>query len=204
VGTSVSASERDWSSYQLTSNDPDNLMLAVMMPTELANWTRSLLLRTVDTDVISISSLRGPPKHEKEFMRGMQASVEALKDFFERWIMIGHFVTEFDCLEPVIYAHRPAGEDILDFLRPALFASNHACSAFLGNFGFIYERTIMELANTTVEDLVTLYPDPDPEDAEEYLRRLLLDGAPINMEKAAEQTKWLPGFGELPPIPEDD
>jgi hypothetical protein len=199
VGTSVSASERVWSSYTLTENDADNLMLAVMLPSELAHWTRAVLEGHLDTDGISTSDARGRPKKDGEFLRAMQSSVTELNEFFERWILMGHFVTEFDCLEPVLYAHRPKGEDLVDFLRPAIFAVNHACMAWLGRFGFSADESLMQLVHEHVEDLVDLYPDPEPEDAAEYLRRLLLNDVQFDPEEALRQTKWMPGLGDWPP-----
>lgn len=201
VGTSVSASRHEWSSFQLTTNDADNLMLAVMVPSAMCHWVRPALLGHVDTGTISAANSRGNPKNDDEMCRAVRSAAAEIHEFFERWILIGHFVTEFDCLEPMVYAHRLAGEDLVDFLRPAIFAMDYACSTFLERFGFKRTKTIMELAHEHVEDIVNLYPDPKPEDAAEYLRRLLLDQTPLDPEELISKTKWLPGLGDIPTPP---
>jgi hypothetical protein len=203
IGTSVSGSDQDWSGFQLTTNENDNLMLATMMPSEMSHWTRASLQGQLETDMVTISSLRGQPKESVAFMRALHSSVAGIKEFFERYILIGHFVTEFDCLEPVVYAHRPEGESLIDFLRQILFAVNYSCSGFLRRYGFTQDRTIMQLAHDHVEDLVDLFPDPASEDAAEYLRRMLLDGVPFELRTAIPHLKWTPGFGDLPPLPQE-
>lgn len=201
VGTSVSASEREWSSFQLTSSDSDNLMLSVMLPSEIARWTRALLTGELELNSICTSMARGGPKgvdDNDEFYRGIQSAITEINEFFERWILVGHFVTEFDCIEPMVYAHRPTGEDLVDFLRPAIFAMNYACATYLKQYGFTQNRSIMEVTHEHVEDLIDLYPDPEPEDAAEYLRRLLLQTEKFDPEEAVDLVKWMPGLGETP------
>jgi hypothetical protein len=202
VGTSVSSYDDVWSSYQLTDSDADCLMLAATLPSSMAQWTRALLLGHLSTDTITTTSTRGEPKAPVELARALRASVTELNEFFERWLLVGHFVTEFDCTEPIVYAHRPMAEDLVDYVRPALFAVNHACNTFLEKFGLKSTISIMELAQRQV-DFMVLYPEPNPEAATDLLTRLMGDGVPLDPLGAYTQARWMPGFAHEDQEPEE-
>jgi hypothetical protein len=202
VGTWVSASDNPWCSYQLTDNDADCLMLASMLPSITCRWAREILLGRLSTDMVTTSNTRGDPKEPYDLSRALRASLAEINEFFERWLLVGHFVTEFDCLEPVIYAHRPEGVDVADYLRSTIFVLNHTCNSYLEKFGLQSTKTIMERAHEHVSDFMELYPAPEPADAASLLRRLLTKGVQFDPVRALPKMQWIPGFGE--PLKDDE
>jgi hypothetical protein len=176
VGTSVSASDDVWCSYQLSNHDSDCLMLATMLPSIACRWAGALLRGELSTDIITVTSQRGDPKDPEGFRRALLASLTELNEFFERWLLVGHFVTEFDCIEPILYAHRPAGEELVDYVRPTLFTLNHMGNAYLSRYGLTNDQSIMERTHNYVADFMNLYPSMTP-DTDTLLQRLL--GGPV-------------------------
>lgn len=161
IGEPVSASKTHWLGYKLLPNEADSLALAVILPQLIPSWVRNVLQDNIALDYLSCDVSRGNTTDSENFSRATDASVAALSEFFERWVLIGNFVSDLQRTASIVHAHKAESDSTLSFIREAVVAMDGVWANFMALFGYHSELSIMKQTHEVVRDLVQLYPELD-------------------------------------------